>query len=126
MTTNAHILSKKRPFSRKYCALMSFFQKVFMINMPLSYPCLVENVNSVKITLYYGPQESIGCHFPIFLEKISAHMPIFRQKNVHSLKITVPSCPNLVRKRPFSQKNCVIMSFFSNFSQKIPCSHARI
>ena len=52
-------------------------------------------------------------------------MPIFRQRNVHLLKITLPSCPNFVKTSVFS-KNCAIMSFFSNWSQKIPCSHARI
>ena len=53
-------------------------------------------------------------------------MPIFRQRNVHLLKITLPSCPNFVKKTSIFSKNCAIMSFFSNWSQKIPCSHARI
>ena len=53
-------------------------------------------------------------------------MPIFRQRNVHLLKITMPSCPNFVKKTSIFSKNCAIMSFFLNWSQKIPCSHARI
>ena len=55
-----------------------FFQ-IFHEKPPAVMPIFGQkNVNSVKITLYYGPKKSIGCpFFPIFHEKISALMPIF-------------------------------------------------
>ena len=46
-------------------------------------------------------------------------MSIFRQRNVHFLKITLPSCPNFVKTSVFS-KNCAIMSFFQIGHKKSP------
>ena len=104
-----------------------FFQKVFMINMPLSCPCSVKKRQFCqKYNILWAPRVNRMQFFPIFLEKITALMPIFRQKNYHSLKITLPSCPNFVKKTSiFSKKLCYDV-IFSNLSQKFPCPHARI
>ena len=94
------MLSKKRPFSEKHGAVMSFFFQIFMkthIVMPIFGQT---SVNSVKTTLDYGPKKSIGCPFfqfltknhychshilskkPPFPGKQAALMPIFSQKTL--------------------------------------------
>ena len=96
---------------------MSLFQKVFMINMPLSCPCSVKKHQFCqKYTILLAPRVNRMPFFLIFLEKITALMPIFCQRNVHSLKITLPSCPNFVKKTSiFSKKLCYHVIFFKFF-----------
>ena len=53
--------------------------------------------------------------FPIFHEKTILLMPIFCQKNVHSLKTQCSHAHILSKKRPFSQKHSIVMSFFQIF-----------
>ena len=86
--SHANILSKKRPFSQKNCALMSFFFKFSMKNHCChahTWSKLIQFCQSN--TLYYGPNKPIGCpFFPISHKKITAVMPMFCQQNVYSLK----------------------------------------
>ena len=66
---NAHVVSKRRPFSKKHIALMPIFCQ--------------KNVSSFKNTVlpYY--------FFQIFHKKPYAVMPKSAQKNVNSVKITL-------------------------------------
>ena len=93
---------KKRPFSQKLCALISFFS-FFYEKLPALMPIIGQkNVNSVNTTLYYGPKKLVSrknqcSHAHIvkklpFSKKHTAPVPIFCQKNVHSLKNVVFSC----------------------------------
>ena len=50
--SHAHILSKQSPFSEKNIVLMSFFQKIFMINITLPCPCSVKKT-SILSKLHY-------------------------------------------------------------------------
>ena len=86
---------KKRKFSKKDSALISFF----LICKYFETSCInthiwCKNVNFVKTILYYGPKSQKDAFFflPIFQGKIAALMPIFCQKIVQSLKNTVLSC----------------------------------
>ena len=55
--------------------------------------------------------------FPILNERITALMVIF-YKYVKSLKKALFSCPCFVKKRPFSRKHALPMSFFQVFQEK--------
>ena len=118
---------KKLPFSQKYSALMSFFSKSFHDKHATVIPMFGRKRQFCKnYTILWAPRVNRMPFFPIFHEKIIALIPIFRQKNVNSLKSTLTSCPNFVKKTSISSKNCAIMSLFSKFSQQIHCSCARI
>ena len=55
-----------------------------------------------------------------FYEKINALMPIL-SKNFHSQKSTLLPFPYFVKKkRPFSQKRSVLMSFFLKYNMENP------
>ena len=106
------ILSKNR-------ALMSFFQKVFMINMPLSCPCSVKKHQFCqKYTILWASRVNRMPFFPIFLEKIAVLKPIFRQRNVNLLKITLPSYPNFVKKNVNFLKKTVLSCHFFQIGHK--------
>ena len=86
-----------------------------------------KKVNSVKTTLYYGRKKSIGCPFlPIFHGKITALMPMLFQKDVHSLKNTLLSCPYFVEKTSILSKTLCSHIIFLTFKWKILCCHAHI
>ena len=125
--SHAHILSKERPFSQKYSALMSFFQKFCMINMSLSLPMCGQKTSilsklhyimspkSQKETIFSNLSQKNNCsHAHIssknrpFAENYTAFVPIFCHKNVNFLK------------------NMCYHAIFSIFSQIIPYSHAHI
>ena len=105
---------KKTSMLSKNSALISFFQKVFMINMPLSCPCSIKKHQFCqKYTILWASRVNRMPFFPIFLEKIAVLKPIFRQRNVNLLKITLPSYPNFVKKTSiFSKKLCYHVIFF--------------
>ena len=56
--------------------------------------------------------------FPIFHEKITTLMPTFCQKNVHSLKNTLFSCPYFVKKTSILSKTPSSQVFFFIFHVK--------
>ena len=102
--SHAHILSKKRKFSKKHIALMPIFcqktsilQKtrsshviffIFFLNPMLSCQYLVKNVNSLKSKKYYWHKKSIGClFFRFFTKKLMLLCPHFVQKRIFSKKI---------------------------------------
>ena len=87
------------------------FQKNFMINIPLSCPCLVKKCKFCRnYTILWAPKVNRMYFFPVYLKKNNcsrahisskkcpfaknhnAFMPIFCHQNVHSLKTTVLSC----------------------------------
>ena len=61
-----------------------------------------------------------------FSKNHSALMPIFCQKYVHSLKITLLSCPYFIKKTSILSKSRCSHVIFSNFSLKTPCCHVHI
>ena len=87
--SNAHILSKNRPFSENNLLLSPYYVKkrifsqkpncshIIIIKFFIKTPSVnahiwSKNVNSVKNS-HYGPKKSIGCPFlPFFHEKITA------------------------------------------------------
>ena len=75
------------------------FSKNFMINIPLSCPCLVKKRQFCQnYTILWAPKVNRMPFFRFISNKITTLMPLFRQKNVHSLKITMLSCPYFVIK----------------------------
>ena len=98
---------------------MSFFQKVFMINMPLSCPCSVKKHQFCqKYTILWASRVNRMPFFPIFLEKIAVLKPIFRQRNVNLLKIILPSYPNFVKKNVNFLKKTVLSCHFFQIGHK--------
>ena len=75
---HAHIFQKYVHYLKNTVLSCHFFQ-FFQENPPSVMPIFVpKNVNSVKITLYYGLKTSIGySFFPIFQEKITVFIPYF-------------------------------------------------
>ena len=63
-----YILSKKRPFSQKHCAPMSFFQN-FHEKPLLSRSYLVKNRQFSQKYIIIWPNKSIGCPFFRFFTK---------------------------------------------------------
>ena len=114
--SHAHILSKERPFSQKYSALMSFFQKFCMINMSLSLPMCGQKT-SILSKLHYimSPKSQKETIFSNLSQKNNCSHAHISSKNVHSLKITLLSYPYFVTKTSIFSKKCAIMSFFQFF-----------
>ena len=119
ITAFAHILSKKRPFSKKTffsCpyfvkkrafaqkqnSLMTFFQ-ICHENSLLSCPYLLKkNIKSVKITLFWAKKNN---RMPFFSD--------FSQKN---------NCSNahiLSKNRPFSEKNLLLWPYYVKNSSTV-------
>ena len=135
--SNAHVVSKRRSFSKKTLLSCSYFVKktstlsktlyshvIFVQLLHKEPPAVMpifdqKNVNSVKTTLYYGSKKSIGYPFFRFVKEITSLMPLFWQENVHSRKNTLLVSPYFIKKRLVFQ-NTVLSSNFSNFSWKTP------
>ena len=116
----AHILSKKRPFSKNTlfsCQLLfkntSIFSKTQCFNFIffkffIENPCFYANIWSKTPTMskphYLSEKKSVGCLFRNFHEKPKKR-PYFKKQTFLSQK-----------KRPFSQKHCAHMQFVSNIS----------
>ena len=67
-----------------------------------------------KYTILWAPRVNMMPFSPIFLEKNNcSHAHISSKKRIFA-KITLPSCPNLVKTRSFSQKNSYYIMFFLN------------
>ena len=115
--SRAHILSKKVhslkikllscPYfvrktsilSKTQCSHVIFF-KFFMRNPMLSCPYLVKSTSILSKIHYIICQKSQydALFFRFFSKKKTAVMPIFYQKNGHSLKNKLLSCPYFVKK----------------------------
>ena len=119
--SQGHILSKKRPFSKKKLRSHGIFSQIFNEKPSAANPIFDQkNVNSVKTTIYFGPKKSIGClSFPIFHGNVTVlvpklcrktppccHAPIWSKK-VHSIKTT------LFHGRKKS-KGCPLFPIFTN------------
>ena len=88
------ILSKKRPFSQKHCALMSI--KKNMKNPLLSCPYLIKKRQFCQNnTILWAKEVSMMPFFFRFLTKKSSLL-----------------CPYFVKKRPFSKKHNALKSIF--------------
>ena len=120
---------KKRPFSQKQCALMSFFVKFFMKNPLLPSPYTVKKRQNCQNYTISGQKNIIGCpSFLIFHGKIIALISnaYILSKIFHSLKITCSYAHIMSKKHPFSQKQIALISFLSKFLLKTPCVHTYI
>ena len=133
--SHAHILSRKRPFSKKPTALKSIFdQKTSVLSETLcsnvsfskflrKTPCGQANMWSKKrqfcqnYTILWAQQVKNNV-FSDFLQNIIASTLIFCQKNVHSLKNTLLSCPYVVKKSQFSKKLYSHIIFFLILNEK--------
>ena len=90
---------------------MSFFQKVFMINMPLSCPCSIKKHQFCqKYTILWAPRVNMMPFSPIFLEKNNCSHAHISSK-----------------KRPFAKNHTAFMPKFSQkmsiFSKKLLLCH---
>ena len=104
-SSHAHIWSKKPPFCENDTLLWA--KKVNSMHWA--------HILSKKRPLSQK-HNALVTFFSIFHEKPPAVMPIFGQKNVNSVKTTLY----------YGSKKVNRMPFFSDFSQKINCSHAHI
>ena len=113
---------KKRPFAQKHCTLMSRFFNFYMKNPMLSCPYLIKNPSILSKLNCIMDQKSQqdALFFRIFHGKITSLMPIFCQEDVHSRKNTLLSSPYFIKKRPVSQKHGALMSVFQFFYEKFP------
>ena len=101
------------------CHFFNFFMKNHLLSCP--YSVKKHQFCQNYIIGWAKKVNRMPIFFPISHEKITALMPIFCQKNVHSLKNTILPCPYFVKKRPFSQNHCALMSlFFQIFHEKPP------
>ena len=118
---------KKRPFSKKRCALTYFFLFFYEKAPALMTIFSHKNVNSVKSTLYYRAKKSIGYLFSKFCTiKSLLSCTYFVEKSSFS-KNTLLLCPHFVQKNVHSLKNIMLSGhFFSNFSLKTTCCHAHM
>ena len=107
--SHANILSKKRPFSQKHCALMSnkknhekspsvmpiFDQKTSILSKQHYIMSQISQQNALFLR-FLTKKLSLLCPYfvkkRIFSKKHTALKSIFCQKNVHSLKNTVLLC----------------------------------
>ena len=114
--SNAHILSKNRPFSENNLLLSPYYVKkrifsqkpncshIIIIKFFIKTPSVnahiwSKNVNSVKNS-HYGPKKSIGCPFlPFFHEKLLPNAHIYFQKEKR------PFTKNTLLSWPFCRKN---------------------
>ena len=107
-------LSKKRPLSQNTVLSCHFFKF-------LETPCFHSQERSKigefcqNYTLLWSKKWIGFPYFPSFNEKNSA-LCAYLVKDVHSLKSKQLSCSYFIKKRPFSQENGALMSFFHNFS----------
>ena len=133
--SHANILSKKRPFSQKHCALMSIKKKNH--EKPPSVMPIFDQKTSILSKQHYimsqrSQQDALFLRFltkklsllcPYFVKKRplskkhTALKSIFCQKNVHSLKNTVLLChffkifmTNPLLSRPYLVKKTSILS----------------
>ena len=96
---HSHILLKKKYiFSKTQCSNVIFFQ-FFRKNL-----CCQARIWSKRRSRLFKLHHSIGQKS----QKDAPFFPIF-------LKKYLLSCPYFVKKRPFSQKICFFISFFSIF-----------
>ena len=121
--SHVHILSKKRPFSKKYCALMYFFS-FFYEKPPAFIPIFSQkNVKSVISTLYYAKKSIRYPFFPILHEKNNSSYANILSKNVGTFsKNTLFFYPYFVNRLFFQ----IFMYFFPICPWKTPYSHAHI
>ena len=130
---SANILSKTQVHSQKthcsythisstnVCSLKNsciFFLNLYLKNPLFSCLYLVKKTSIMSKLHYIMGQKSQqdALFFPIFHEKITTLMPTFCQKNVHSLKKTLISCPYFVRKTSIlSKTQCSYVIFFQFF-----------
>ena len=133
----AHILKKKRPFSKKHCShahILSekcpFFQKHCALMWILSKfssktPCCHAHIwskTSILSNLHYIMSQKSQYDAPFFrflIEKSSLSCPYF-VKNVHSPKSTLLSSLDFVKKNGHSLKNTVLLSHFFKFFMTNP------
>ena len=117
--SHANILSKKRPFSQKHCALMSIKKKI-MKNPLLSCLYLITKRQFCQNnTILWAKEVSrmpIFCDFSRKNYRSYAHI---LWKNVHSLKNTLLSSLYFVKKTSILSKNTVLLChFFKIFMKK--------
>ena len=119
------ILSKKRPFSQKHCALMSI--KKNMKNPLLSCPYLIKKRQFCQNnTILWAKEVSRMPFFSDFSRKNYRSYAHILWKNVHSLKNTLLSSLYFVKKTSILSKTLCCYVIFSKFSWKTPCCQDHI
>ena len=114
---------KERSFSQKNLCSHVIFSTLFMKNPLLSWIYLVKNVNSVKTTIYYGPTGQKSAFFPdLSRKKRYSHSHMLSKKHPFCKNLLL--CPDIVKKRPFSQQHRFFSFHFLKFSMTNPCCHA--
>ena len=118
--SHANILSKKRPFSQKHCALMSI--KKNHEKSPSVMPIFDQKTSILSKQHYIMSQRSQydALFFRFLTKKSSLLCPHFVKKRPFSKKTHCSQVYILSKKRPCSQRHCVAMSFFQNFHEKPP------
>ena len=124
--SHANILSKKRPFSQKHCALMSIKKKI-MKNPLLSCPYLIKKRQFCQNnTILWAKEVSRMPFFCDFSRKNYRSYAHILWKNVHSLKNTLLSSLYFVKKTSILSKTLCSYVIFSKFSWKTPCCQDHI
>ena len=100
--------------------MISFFFNIFMKNLCCNAIIWTKNVNSVKISILYGPKKSKRCHFFLILhEKLLLSCPYFKNKKVnYCLKSTLLSSHILSQKLSSLKNTLLPWYIFSNNSWK--------
>ena len=107
---------KKSPLSQKHALPMSFFQIFHEKSIPFMSIFGQKNVNSVKTTLYYRPQNSIRQFFVRIYTKNTALMPIFYQKT-SILKKHIVLTPIFCKKMSIRSKTLCSRVIIQNFHE---------
>ena len=114
---HAHILSKKRPFFQKRCALMSIFSKI-LSKTPCGHAHIWSKTSILsKYTIIWAKKVNMMPFFSDFSRKnYRSHV-----KNVHSPKSTLLSSLVFVKKTAILSKTLCSYDIFSTFSWQTPC-----
>ena len=120
--SHAHIWSKKRQFSKKNSALITFFS-----NFSWKTPSPVKPIFGPKncqcfqnYTILWAKKVKRMPFFPTFHEKLLLSCPYFVKKNVNFLKNTLISCPYFVEKTSKISKTQYSHVIFFRFVIKKP------
>ena len=118
--SHANILSKKRPFSQKHCALMSIKKKNHEKPLLSCLYLIKKRQFCQNNTILWAKEVSRMPFFSDFSRKNYRSYAHILWKNVHSLKNTLLSSLYFVKKTSILSKTLCSYVIFSKFSWKIP------
>ena len=124
--SHAHILSKKRPFFQKRCALMSIFSK-FSSKTPCCHAHIWSKTSILsKYTIIWAKKVNMMPFCSDFERNYLCSHAYFLSKNRKISKKYAVFMPMFCQKTSTLSKTCSSHVVFSNFSWKIPSCHAHI